>query len=180
MEHRILTIPNILSAFRLLLIPVIVWLYCVRGAYHWALGVLVLSGLTDIADGYIARHFHMTSDLGKMLDPIADKLTQAATLLCLGTKFPVMFLLAAVLAVKEAITGAMALAANRKTGQVKGAVWHGKLTTVLLYLTMIVHLLWSGIPHAATLALAMLCLAVMALSFVLYLIQNWTRLRQGG
>ncbi len=50
--------------------------------------MLLLSGVTDLADGFIARHFHMISDLGKVLDPVADKLTQAAVLFCLITRFP--------------------------------------------------------------------------------------------
>ena len=67
--RRILTIPNLLSFFRLCLIPVFAWLYCVQKEYIWTGIVLVISGLTDTADGLIARHFHMTSDLGKVLDP---------------------------------------------------------------------------------------------------------------
>lgn len=74
-EKKIFTIPNLLSAFRLLLIPVFVWAYCIKKAYLLTAGVLLLSGLTDMADGFIARRFHMISDLGKMLDPIADKLS---------------------------------------------------------------------------------------------------------
>ena len=55
---RIVTVPNLLSAFRILLIPVIVWLYCGRADYPLAACVLVLSGMTDVADGFIARRFH--------------------------------------------------------------------------------------------------------------------------
>ena len=68
-NKQILTIPNLLSMFRILLIPLIVWLYCGRQDYPLAAWVLLLSGATDIADGFIARRFHMVSDLGKVLDP---------------------------------------------------------------------------------------------------------------
>ena len=61
----------------------------------------MLSGLTDLADGYIARRFHMISNLGKILDPVADKLTQAAMLICLFTRFPHMLQLIVIMAVKE-------------------------------------------------------------------------------
>ena len=88
-EKRILTIPNILSFFRLCLIPLFVWLYCVKKDYMWTAIVLLLSGATDMADGYIARRFQMVSALGKVLDPIADKLTQGAMLLCLFTRFQI-------------------------------------------------------------------------------------------
>ena len=89
-ENKILTVPNLLSLFRLLLIPVIVWLYWFQKDYFPAGALLILSGLTDLADGYIARHFNAVSNVGKILDPIADKLTQAAMLFCLVTRFPLM------------------------------------------------------------------------------------------
>ena len=80
---EILTVPNLLSMLRLCMIPLFVWLYCAKEAFGATALVLVLSGITDIVDGFIARRFHMVSDFGKILDPIADKLTQAAMLLCL-------------------------------------------------------------------------------------------------
>ena len=80
--NRIITVPNLLSFFRLCLIPVIIWSYCVKKNPLLAGEILLLSGLTDLADGYIARRFHMISNLGKILDPVADKLTQAAMLIC--------------------------------------------------------------------------------------------------
>ena len=79
-SRKILTIPNLLSAFRLVLAGVFAAVYLhakTRQDYHIAVGILMLSGITDCADGKIARHFHMISELGKILDPIADKLTQA-------------------------------------------------------------------------------------------------------
>lgn len=70
-----LTVPNLLSLIRILLIPVFAVLFN-NGNYGWAVFVLVLSGLSDFFDGKIARRFNQISALGKMLDPIADKLTQ--------------------------------------------------------------------------------------------------------
>lgn len=69
-KDRVFTIPNILSFFRICLIPFIVWLYAIRKGYSMAGYMLLLSGATDIADGFIARKYQMTSDLGKILDPI--------------------------------------------------------------------------------------------------------------
>lgn len=68
-KENVLTIPNLLSLFRLLLIPVIVWLYCVRQDYRWTIVALAVSGLSDILDGIIARKFNMVSDLGKIRIP---------------------------------------------------------------------------------------------------------------
>lgn len=172
-ENRIITIPNLLSAFRLVLIPVFIWTYCVRKEYLTTAGLLFLSGLTDLADGYIARRFHMVSNLGKMLDPVADKLTQAAMLVCLVTRFPMIVFPLALLAVKEASVGLTSLLVIRKSGKVTGAVWHGKVTTALLYLTILVHLLWPHIPAAVSNGLIMLCVVVMLVSWSLYIRHNY-------
>ena len=90
-RSQILTLPNLLSLFRLLLIPVIVWLYSVQKNYYAAIGVILLSGISDIVDGWIARRFAMVSDFGKILDPVADKLTQAALLVCLLSQYRLMW-----------------------------------------------------------------------------------------
>lgn len=171
-ENRIITIPNLLSAFRLVLIPVFLWTYCVRGEYLVTTGLLLLSGLTDLADGYIARRFHMVSNLGKMLDPVADKLTQAAMLICLVTRFPMIWLPLALLAVKEASVGITSLLVIRKSGVVTGAVWHGKVTTALLYAMILVHLIWFQIPAAVSNGMIAVCFGVMLVSWGLYIRHN--------
>ena len=176
-KKEVFTIPNLLSLFRILLIPVIVWLYCCRQQYTLALLVLILSGVTDIADGIIARKFNMISDFGKILDPIADKLTQMATLICLLTRFGYMWLPLCVMIVKEVLTGIMGLRAIRKSGVVKGADWHGKVTTVLLYTTMALHMLWARIPRGLSLVLALCCVAMMCLSGLLYWYRNLKQIK---
>ncbi len=151
-KQKILTIPNILSVFRLCLIPIIVWLYG-KKEYGLAIGILLLSGITDILDGWIARHFDMVSDLGKVLDPAADKLTQGVMLLCLFADFPILRILFFGLIVKEVLMSAIGGWAIHKTGTVYGALWHGKLTTCLIYSTIVLHLCWRGIPHWLSAAL---------------------------
>lgn len=178
-QKKILTIPNILSFFRLCLIPVIVWLYIGRGDYFWTLMVLLLSGLTDIVDGIIARKFHMISDFGKALDPIADKLTQMAMLFCLVFRFTYMLIPLALLVVKEVFTGIAALVSIKKTSTVKGAVWHGKLTTVVLYAMMAIHLIWYTIPDAVSLILVGVCVGIMLMSFIMYVMQHITAIKNG-
>ena len=171
-ENRIITIPNLLSAFRLVLIPVFLWTYCVRDEYLVTAGLLLLSGLTDLADGFIARRFHMVSNLGKMLDPVADKLTQAAMLVCLVTRFPMIWCPLALLAVKEASVGLTSLLVIRKSGRVTGAAWHGKITTAMLYLTILIHLIWPHIPAAISNGLIMVCSGVMLVSWMMYILHN--------
>lgn len=72
-SDEILTIPNILSFFRILLITPFMILF-LNGQYIWATVMIIISGLTDCVDGFVARHFNQVSDFGKILDPVADKL----------------------------------------------------------------------------------------------------------
>ena len=171
-QNKIITIPNILTFFRLCLIPVIVWLYCFRKDYIWSTSILVLSGLTDVIDGIIARKFNMVSDFGKIFDPIADKLTQIITLFCLVTRFRFMIIPLVILTVKEIIAASLNMLAIKKTGKVTGAVWHGKLTTVLLYVTMAIHLIWFNITALVSNILIAVCTIVMLVSSILYTTGN--------
>lgn len=171
-QKRICTLPNLLSLIRILLIPLIVWAFLTREDRLLTVGLLVLSGLTDMVDGWIARRFHQTSDLGKVLDPIADKLTQTVVLVCLLTHHPLMLLPLALLVVKEFVAALLGLWVIRRTGQVNGADWHGKVSTALLYLMMGLHLLWQGIPEALSTGLILLCAGMILYSGVCYTLKN--------
>lgn len=177
-QSRILTIPNLLSLFRLCLIPVFMWLYCVEKNYLWTGIVLIISGLTDTVDGIIARKFNMISDLGKVLDPIADKVTQAAMLFCLLTRFPLMIAPLALMVVKEFFMGVTGLMVIQKTGKVFGADWHGKVNTWLLYAMMILHVFWYNIPDIVSKVLIGICVVMMLISLVLYGRHNLKALRE--
>ena len=177
-ENKILTIPNLLSLFRLILIPVIIWLYWFRKDYFPAGVLLSISGLTDLADGYIARHFNAVSNVGKILDPIADKLTQAAMLFCLVTRFPLMAAPFGFLVIKEVFIGTTGLLMIRKTGKVVGADFHGKVATTLLYAMMILHIFWIDIPSAVSAVSILICLVSMAFTLLTYGSRNM-RVLQG-
>ncbi len=178
-KHKIITIPNILSLFRLLLIPVIIWLYIFKKEPIWTMAILVLSGITDIVDGIIARKCHMISDFGKAFDPVADKLTQIAMLFCLVSRSQWMLLPLCVMVVKEVSAGILGLLVIRKTGKVDGAVWHGKATTVSLYSMMIIHLIWFNIPGIISGILIGGCTVLALLSAFLYGRENLKKLRNG-
>lgn len=175
---RVLTIPNLLSAFRLCLIPLILWLYGTGRSALWAGGALVLSGLTDVADGWVARKFHMGSGLGKVLDPLADKLTQGAVLACLVFRYPWMLLPLLLLLVKETAVAVSGWVVLKKTGRVEGADWHGKAATCLLYATLLLHLVWDNVPPLASGLAILACAGMTALSLVLYLRRNRKALAQ--
>ncbi len=140
--------------------------------------LLLLSGATDIADGFIARTFHMVSDLGKVLDPIADKLTQATMLICLMTRFPLMMIPLAVMVVKElymAVSGCLVI---RKTRVVPCADWHGKIATVLLYGMMILHVFWQEIPFVVSNITIGISTTMIVVSFMMYAIRNIKALKE--
>lgn len=175
--HRILTVPNLLSFFRILLIPVIICLYF-KEQYWWAFGLLLLSGATDVVDGWIARTFHVVSDFGKAIDPVADKLTQIALLLCL---MPMKYWwMVAILITKEASIGILTLIALRRTHSVYSAGWYGKICTAVIYFSMFVLILWRDANPTFVLVDAIVCSALIALAFVLYLIRYTAILRGTG
>lgn len=180
---KIFTVPNVISMFRLVLIPVFVWVYI--GARNNLLTVILLavSGLSDVLDGLIARKFNMVSDLGKALDPVADKLTQIAMLFCLVFRYRYMLIPLLLLTVKEIIAGTTGIAVIRATNEVRSAEWHGKVATFSLYVMMIMHLLWPviappDIPVAVSVISVAVTTGVIAMSFVLYTARNIRLIRQ--
>ena len=167
-KENILTIPNLLSLIRILLIPFIIWLYCVQKAYMHTFIVIVISGFTYIIDGKIARKFNKISDVGKVLDPVADKLTQAALVICLIARYPWMWALLALFAVKECLMLLWGYLTLKSTDTINGAKWYGKLSTVVLYAVMMILILFVDIPQAIATALMLLCGGMMLLSLVMY------------
>ena len=170
-RDQVLTIPNMLSFFRLALIPVIVWLYAFVGSREWAVLVILISGFTDILDGFIARKFNMMSDLGKAIDPLADKLTQLAVLCCLIIDYPLIALPVIVMVIKEISSFVLRFILFKQTEQVGGARWHGKMNTSLLVVMMVLHVLWIDIPMEVSTIAILICTAAMILSCVLYSIE---------
>lgn len=169
-KEQILTIPNLLSLIRILLIPVILWLYYGKGLHIHAVGVIVLSGLTDIIDGFIARHFNMVSDLGKILDPVADKLTQLALICCFLSRFSWLLPLMILFIAKELLMGAVGYMALKKKNQVNSSQWFGKLNTLVLYAVMLVFFLCPYIPMNVANGLILLCTVTNLLALIKYML----------
>ena len=175
-NRKILTIPNLLSLLRLIMIPQLMWLYLRKQDYVRTVILLAISGATDVLDGIIARKFNMISDFGKAFDPVADKLTQMAMLYCVGTTFPEIRFLLILLVVKEVLSGIMSLISIKKTGQVQGAEWHGKAVTVLLY-TLIADRI---VPGLLSQVLLIVCAGMMLLSMALYWKRHWNSIRDAS
>ena len=139
-KKEIFTIPNVLSLFRLVLIPVYVSIYLHADEpadYYLAASILAVSCLTDMIDGKIARRFNMITTVGKILDPLADKLTQFAMILCFVAKYPILWILVCLFFVKE-LFQLLAGAINFKKGKMlKGALITGKVCTTVLFISLI-------------------------------------------
>ena len=175
-KTEILTIPNLLSILRLGMIPVYVELY--RNAQdsgdYWIAGaVLALSCLTDAADGYIARRFHMISLLGKVLDPIADKATQIALTLCLCLRFPVLKAVLALLLVKESFQVAACIVSFRRGKMLSGAMPAGKICTAVLFISLIALVVFPEPKGWVVNTVAITDCVFLTFSFISYMLAYW-------
>jgi cardiolipin synthase (CMP-forming) len=116
---RVLTIPNAISAARLAGVPVFLWLVLgprTAVADDWAVGILIAAGLSDWLDGKIARALNQGSRLGQVLDPAADRLYIAATIVALAVRGIIPWWLVAVLALRELTVGAALAVLRRRAG----------------------------------------------------------------
>ena len=170
-KKEIFTIPNMLSLFRLGLIPVYIRIYIHAtepSHYYLAAAILAVSCLTDMIDGKIARHFNMISTFGKILDPIADKATQFAMIVCLGFRYPVLTYLVILFVVKESfqlIAGGIAL---KKGLMLDGALFAGKICTTVLFVSLIILVMMPGLSAKTVTIITVIDSIFMLISFTQY------------
>ena len=161
------TIPNLLSLFRLTLIPVYMTIY-LEGRYLLAGAILALSCLTDLLDGWVARRFHMVTELGKLLDPLADKATQLSLTVCLSLRHPILQPVLLLLISKEAFQLAAGILFLRQGKILSQGLLMGKICTAVLFLSLTALVLLPGLSPAAVNLLALIDLAVLSLAFLGY------------
>ena len=175
------TIPNWLSFARIIMVPVFAYLFLndsIPNNIIWAVFVLALSGLSDCLDGKIARRFNQISELGKVLDPVADKLIQAAMMLCAAARTPLVWLLLAAHILRETLMAAAGLYMLRVLGQVYGAQWYGKVCTALIYAVMIALLLFPDMPEPLAAGGIFTCVFMVLMCLVMYL-ADYARVLRG-
>ncbi len=169
------TVPNVLSLLRIGILPVFIILYirsCAMDStalMYTAFGLLVVSGLTDCFDGFIARRFHQESEIGKLLDPVADKLTQVAVLIALTTQYREFLPLLVICTVKEMLQGLGGIIVLGKGVEMRSSKWYGKVSTVVFYVAVAAIVLWKDMPHWLVVALVALVAVLMLFAFVRYL-----------
>ncbi len=167
------TIPNLMGYFRIILIPIFMAVYIgadSRADYIAAAVILGISGLTDCFDGKVARHFNMITEWGKVLDPVADKLTQAAVFISLSFRYPTMRYLVILFVVKEMFMGVMGAVMLKKGSMMDGARWYGKLCTAVLYGAMFILLLVVDLSYFAAGLIISICIIMNVFSFACYIV----------
>ncbi len=177
-KNKIITIPNILSLFRILLLPLFVTLYLQAETnleFLRSTIVLAISALTDLADGKIARKYNMISELGKVLDPIADKLTHITIAFCLCWRFPQMLYVLILLVIKELSMMFMALYGTfRKNKKIwDSAQWFGKVCTAIVFVVFIALVLFPNMPTVLANILMTISAVGLAGSMILYIHMFW-------
>ena len=169
-EKKIFTIPNILSMIRILLIPVYGYIYVVKENFTAAAFLLGASMITDAIDGIVARKFKMISTLGKVLDPVADKLTQASVFFCLSTRWwDQLKWVVIILVLKEGFMLVMGLMNLKKGRMLNGALIAGKVCTTVLFVSMGLLVLIHDMPDRYVGFLSVCCCVAMICSFAFYL-----------
>lgn len=173
-KKDVFTIPNILSLVRLLLIPVyvIIYLNATKAAdYYIAAGILAVSCMTDMIDGKIARHFHMKSAIGMLLDPVADKATQFALIVCLAISYPILWNLVVLFVIKEGFQLFVGMITYFRDGKMlNGALLPGKICTTVLFLSLIILVMIPSPSHTLVNIFTAVDAAFLIFAFVTYIL----------
>lgn len=173
-SKKIITIPNILSMFRILLIIPMTFLF-LNKQYILTVALIALSAITDVVDGIIARKFNMVSNVGKILDPVADKLTQIAVMILLSFVQIYLLIPCIILVVKEVISGLIGIYIEKHIDYTLQADWHGKVSTVFIYATLALHILmliiFGKIIPVVSIITIVISSILITLSFVLYVLR---------
>ena len=161
-------IPNILSSVRIALVPFFIWQMICRNTV--AAGVILLvSSLTDLLDGMIARKFNWVSRLGKLLDPIADKLTQSTVSLALIITLREYWYLFAFMIFKDAVILTLGGILLKKGMRFKGPRFLGKVSTFFFYTGMLIIILFPKLPEIFILFILIIAAVLALVSGLLYI-----------
>ena len=165
MKKEIFSIPNLMGYFRILMLPVFVLLYNraeTPGEYAVSFVLLAVIFLSDALDGFVARKFNMVTNLGKMLDPIADKLVQGTLALAVALRHSFMGVFIVIFLMKEIYMGIMGLYLLKVKKTLNGAQWYGKVCTAVVDVGVLTLLflpnMQAGISNAIITAMIAVCL----------------------
>ncbi len=180
------SIPNLMGYFRILLVPIYLYVYInaeSKSDYYVAAGIMVLSFLTDLFDGKIARKFDMVTEFGKFLDPVADKITQGVLAISFAFRYPIVAVLVVIFIIKEFTMLGVGIFFYKKGKWMNGAQMHGKICTTVLDVTMFILLIFPTIPYVVVTLLTVICIGFVLVSFWKYIktyIKMWNELKEGN
>ena len=140
---KLKNIPNILSAIRILLVFVFVFVFFVVDSLYLALLIFLVAGATDVVDGYLARRNNWITNLGKILDPVADKLMQCTVLVCLWIKDIVPWWFVVPFFAKELFTLIIGFIVIKRRSVNVVSKWYGKFAVCLFYATVAVSIIFK-------------------------------------
>ena len=161
-------IPNVLSIFRIALIPFFIW-QMILGNTVAAGCILLTSSVTDFFDGLIARKFNWTSELGKLLDPIADKLTQTAVSIILILKLHEYWYFFAFMILKDFIILLLGAILLRQGMKFKGSSFIGKVSTFFFYGGMLLIVFFPNLPAQLVFAIVLIAVSLALISGLMYI-----------
>lgn len=173
-KEDIWSLPNIMGYFRILLIPVFCWLFLTAETvsdYYKSGAVVLVSTLTDFLDGFVARKCNMITELGKFVDPVADKFTHGALVGCLASRYSLLWVLFGIMVLKEGFMLLVGYLKLRQGKKLNGASWYGKVCTALLFGVICLLLFWVEIPAPLANGLIGLCLAVHIFAWFMYALE---------
>lgn len=172
-SKEIFSVPNILGYIRIILIPVFMYLYFnaeTSKDYYIVSIVVGLSSLSDFFDGQIARRFNQVTELGKFIDPLADKLTLGALIICFLSRYSLMWIAFVVYLVKELFMGLASVATLKHNGRkLDGAKWYGKVCTAFMYFILFLLLLLPMMEIKIVNTLIAICILLMIVTLILYI-----------
>jgi len=165
-------LPNILSIFRICLVPVFIVVYFTHSSdiRYWAIIVYAVAGLSDLLDGYLARKFDAVSTLGKFLDPLGDKLMTFTVMVCITITNSILYWAVLVFFVKEVLMGIGGFLIYKKARvELPAANFIGKTSTFLLFLVCVTLMLFSELPEPIVVALTSTAICVTLIALAGYL-----------
>ncbi|MCL1806080.1 MAG: CDP-alcohol phosphatidyltransferase family protein [Oscillospiraceae bacterium] len=168
-----MNVPNILSLIRMCVVPLVPLIYFSEIPYHhlWAALVYLLASMTDVLDGFIARKYNLVTRLGRVLDPLADKLMSFVVLICIIIENPSLFWAGIVFCVKEGCMGLGALVQYKKINDVPPSNLLGKISTAFFFVVCFVILVVPELNETVKLAAIAIAIALNVSAFIWYMLR---------
>lgn len=174
-----MNIPNLLSIIRICLVPAFILTYFsgIEHSAFWAAGIYIIASITDVLDGRIARKYNLTTNLGRILDPLGDKLMTLSVLCCITIDQVIPLWALAIVICKELLMGIGGMIIIKKFQEMPPSNYFGKSSTVVFFAVCVILMLFRNIPTNIAAYMISFAIVVMILAFVSYLIKYITIMR---